>query len=104
VKIERENRAEVRLQDFADQHGLTMRVTEYASPPREYRYCARFVGADISEGCVLIGATGNSHTEDEAIADYAKRISFVTLVIDASTSSRREIATPTFHPYTPDAP
>lgn len=104
MKIERENRAEVRLQDFADQHGLTMRVTEYASPPREYRYCARFVGADIGDGGVLIGATGNGHTEDEAIANYAKRISFVLLIIDATTSKRREIATPTFLPYTPETP
>lgn len=102
MKIERENRAEVRLQDFADKHGLTMRVTEYASPPREFRFAASFKGADVSEPGVLIGLYGDGHTELEAIADYAKRISRVGIVVDAMTPNRREIYTPTFFPYTPE--
>ena len=103
MKIERENRAERNIQQFADEHQLTMRVTEYASPPRTWRFAASFKGVEVMEPCVLVGVYGDGNTENEAIADYAKRISGKRLAENAMSPERREFYAPQFLPYDPGA-
>lgn len=94
MKIIRELVPEMTLEQFADQHGLVMKVTErrYADLPKYYAY---FEHAEIRDGGMLIGTYGNGHTEDEAIKAYGRQISLKTLVIHAmNRMNRREIEVP----------
>ena len=84
------------IEELADQHNLTMIVTE-----RElYRECsvhrwyAYFEDAETKDGPMLIDTYGDGGTPEEAIADYARRISGKLLVINAHQKSRREIQVP----------
>jgi hypothetical protein len=58
------------------------------------KYFASFERTEIKNDCVLIGAYGNGATENEAIANYAKRISFCRIVVNAFKRNRREIQVP----------
>lgn len=93
MKIEREFITRESIENFADRHGLTMRVNERSTSglPRFY---ARFKDVEVGNGCILIGAFGNGDTEDEAIAAYAAEISKQRLIVNAGTAERREIIAP----------
>lgn len=86
----------VSLSEFADQHGLVMRVTE--RPPENAapsaRWYARFDGVEVKEGRVLVGTFGNGYDPESAIADYAGNIAGELLVTDPNGSRRREIRAP----------
>lgn len=81
------------INEFANMHKLDMHVHERDDPSLP-RYSAKF-NAEVSDGRMLIGEYGNGSIPDEAIADYAKRISGKTLVYGAYTLWRREIKVPT---------
>jgi hypothetical protein len=98
MNIERVLIPESTLDEFATTHGLTMEVVErdtHFVEPR-LRFYAHFKGGEVKEGPILSGVFGNGHTEAEAIADYAKRISLKLLVFDAYWMKRREIRCPRF--------
>lgn len=97
MKIERELIERISLAEFADRHDLVLTVTERSTQRIEgvERFFARFRRVDITDGAVLTGAFGNGNTEDEAIANYAARISEQRLVVDAfKEDKRREIMSP----------
>ena len=54
----------------------------------------RFYSA-VSEGVMLCSVCGNGHTESEAVAEYARKISNTQLVINATDKeNRKEITVP----------
>lgn len=83
------------IEQFADKHGLTMKVIERPKKWDLPRYCAWLQNIDTKEGeCFLRGDSGNGNTVAEAIKDYAKAISLKTVVLHAGTPQRREINVP----------
>ncbi len=105
MKIENSLVPEMTIEAFADQHNLTMQVRERGVNSlrfckehhgTSYRYLAHFKNCEVSEGGCLKSAHGNGHTQEEAIADYAKEISEQYLIFDAFTNNRREIKAPRF--------
>lgn len=93
MKIERNLLTRMTIEEFAEKHDLTMSVYERTGPilPRFYAY---FRGAEVKEGDILIGISGDGDSEEEAIKDYAKQISTRRLVLGAYTPERREIDVP----------
>jgi len=82
---------------FADAHNLVMKVTERSVESRQRgipRYYAQFEHCDVGGDGMLRGEYGNGETPEQAIADYAPRISEKTLIIDAMRPTRREIKAP----------
>lgn len=78
---------------FADKHGLTMIVRERARficPDDRGRWIASFDKVESKDGCVLTGEYGNGATPDEAISDYARKITGKLLVYDACGENRKE--------------
>ena len=91
---------EMTIEEFAEKHNLTMRVTR--RPDRagtDGEYYAHFDHADV-KGNFLVGSIGNGATEGCAIADYARKISRQLLVLNAYGTNRREIRVP----FLTDAP
>lgn len=84
------------LEEFADQHGLVMHVSWFSSAFQslELRAYARFRGAELMCGGMLYSAFGTGSTPEEAVAEYAGRISMRRLVVDAHLPTRREIDVP----------
>ena len=77
-----------------------MEVYERDGFPQEphMRFYAVFRGADIRTGeHGLLGVHGNGATVNDAILDYAHRISGELLIVDAMLASRREIQVPTIN-------
>ena len=58
------------------------------------RFYVQFAKIDIKDGSVLIRATGNGNTIDEALKDYCKEVSCQTIVFDAMSPERQEITFP----------
>jgi hypothetical protein len=86
----------VTIQAFADGHGLEMHVHQRALVPfPKGTYYANFPDAEIKDGYVLVGEHGNGDTPEEAIADYARKISGKLLVLHAGADNRSEIQVPT---------
>lgn len=94
MKINRETIKRQTIEEFADEHGLDMKVTERHKFPSPCKFYANFEGADVKEGSAYVGAYGDGATEEEAIRNYAARISETTLVIDAFKPQQREIIVP----------
>lgn len=82
------------LEQFADEHGLVMKVHERTARDCPGRFYAYFEHAEIKDGHMLVGAFGNGRTEDEAIQSYAKEISGRALVLNSYTVERKEIVVP----------
>ena len=88
------------LEEFANEHKLTMLVTE--RNPNDlgsrwhpvFRFYAQFDGASVKNGPMLTGAHGNGETIDDAIEEYMREISGQTLILGAYTDSRKEIKVP----------
>jgi hypothetical protein len=96
VKIKRQLVKESTLEEFADQHGLVLEIRERGGARgTAARFYCHFENSDIADGGFLVGAHGNGRTEEEAMADYAKRISESVLCIDGfRKKSRRDILVP----------
>lgn len=78
--------------EFAAEFGLTMNVRERRVPiGSRNRFYAHFDDCEVKDGCVLIGEYGNGSTPEEAIADYATKISMKQIVVGAFTNGRKEI-------------
>lgn len=93
MRIKRILQPPMAIEDFADEHDLTMAVTERSNLnlPRFY---AAFEHTEIVNRSVLIGEYGNGNTEEEAIRDYASKISKKRIAINAYRDSRRELTVP----------
>jgi hypothetical protein len=102
MQIEVQKARRIKLSDFADQHGLKMKVVErtrtdlHSSIPFEpSRWFAYFDDVEVKDGSVLIGTHGNGPTQAQAIKAYAREISGKCLVVDAfNRETRREIYAP----------
>lgn len=84
----------MKLDDFADRHELVMEVHRRPKGLDLPLYYAHFADADVKDGHCLIGEFGDGATIEESIANYALQISGKLLVVDAMSSSRREIQCP----------
>jgi hypothetical protein len=79
------------LEQFANKHELVMEIYErphditWAEP-----FYANFVHAELAENGCLVGAYGNGYSPEDAIKDYAKRISGKRLVLNAFTNEKRK--------------
>lgn len=96
MKIKEELVQEMTIEDFADQHSLTMVIRERANrkandPDRFYAYLEH---VEIKDGCILIGTYGNGKNKKEAMEDYAKQISEKLIVVNAYGPNRKEIHMP----------
>ena len=97
MKVKRYLIPEVKIQDFAEEHNLVLEVHERRNPivrRNAGKYYCHFQNAEVLDDPVLIGEYGNGKTEEQALANYAERISYQTLVIDACGKKRREIEVP----------
>ncbi len=86
------------FEQFADKHGLVMRIGERPVDGRliqpNARYYASFKGVEVAEGSMLASKSGDGATPEAAIVDYARRLVGKQLVVGAYTPSRREIQCP----------
>ena len=93
------------IEDFADEHDLTMVVDERSEKSNLnnsffLKYTASFEGAedkcDLSSG-ILSSSYGNGSSPDQAIYSYADKISGRVLIFNAtSKENRKEIQCPIF--------
>jgi hypothetical protein len=96
------------LVEFADKHGLTLKVNERSSSLNENgrlpsgspfrRYWVNFTNVEIMTKGMLRGATGNGDTVDDAIKDLAGELAGERVVVGAYTKRRIELEVPNdFH-------
>ena len=97
MKIERDLYPRMSLEEFANTHGLTLKITERVMDEWQRRngierFTAQFDGVEVGRDGILSGVYGNGNTESEAIADYVRKISRKPrLVVDAMKPTRRDI-------------
>ena len=92
MKIERRLLRQGTIEEFADEYGLTMEVHERNLPNNSPdRFYAHFSKSDVLDDCFLVGVFGNGNTEEDAIKNYAEKISMKILVIGAFSVNRKEI-------------
>jgi hypothetical protein len=97
-----EQLAKCTIEDFADAHDLVMLVTErnVRRISSDKKYYARFDGAEDKEDSssgTLESTYGNGGSPDEAIRNYAYKISGRVLIFNAaSKKDRLEIQCPIF--------
>lgn len=95
MRVERHDVASMTVDEFADQHGLTMQVRERPTAiGAKDRYYASFSGVEVMGPGVLIGAYGDGATPEEAIQKYAAEIEFKRIAVNAYGPGRREILVP----------
>ena len=95
MQIKRDLIAVMGLEEFADQHGLTLVVKERRLPEDSTkRFYAYFEDGELRQGGLLSGRYGSGASEEGAIQEYADCISMGNLVIDADGPGRREIVVP----------
>lgn len=84
------------IEDFADQHNLTMVVTERSSEQatKNTKYFAHFEDCEVMRNNILVGSYGDGATPEDAIAAYAIEISEQQIAIGARTPARRNIQVP----------
>lgn len=108
MKIVMHEKERCSLEAFADKHGLTMEIHERTPMDMgsrwtpNCRYYASFEDCEVKDGSVLCGAFGDGATPDEAMAEYAARISGQRLVFNAMSRERREITAPLLTHKTPN--
>lgn len=98
MNIERVAADHPTLAEFAARHGLTMVITERDMDAWQRargieRFIAQFKKADVKRDCILEGTYGNGNTEDEAMRDYAQKISGQRLVV-ADREPRLDVIVP----------
>lgn len=91
---------EMSLAEFADQHDLTLEISERRHPGLP-RYYAAFQRCEVMEDHCLVGVHGNGQTPEDATADYALRISLTRIAVNAYREDRREIEVPRLKEATP---
>ena len=91
-----ENPQEMTLEDFADKHDLTMMIGDRGFDSDVDRFYAYFDNTETQDGHMLRCEPGNGSTHNEAMCDYAKRISQKTLIVNVYQKQRQEIQTPIF--------
>ncbi len=99
MKIERKLVEKSTIEAFAEKHDLVMEVRERSCADLN-RFWAAFKRAEVKDGIILAGVYGNGDIEEEAIRDYARKISLQLLVVDAFGKERREIRVPRLLPST----
>jgi hypothetical protein len=84
---------EMDIIDFANEHKLKFDINFYAEsePPR---FSIGFSRAEVSIGPMLIATHGSGYSVDEALLDYATKISDQKLVINAFSKERVKIDVP----------
>ncbi len=80
--------------DFVDKHQLELLIGERSLVYGLSRYFARFDHIEIKDGSMLMSASGNGDTPQDAIDALAKEIAGRRLVFDAYGSGRREFEAP----------
>ncbi len=98
MEIERELLKRMSIEEFADSEGLVMRIVER---PIDLSYLKRFYARfkNVFEvGAIGIHSDfGDGNSEEEAIRDYASRISGKRLIINPFNQEiKREILAPVF--------
>lgn len=88
----------IKIEDFADKHGLELEIFErvekdYCATGPFMRYYTHFKHSWIKEGPCLVGASGDGPTKNIAIENYKQRISNQWLVIDLG-KNRKDIQVP----------
>ncbi len=64
------------IQAFADEHDLTMEISERAYPDTpNHRFWASFKGVEVVKGKFLAGEHGNGAKPEDAVVDYVHCIS-----------------------------
>lgn len=99
MKIEKNLIRRMTLEEFAEEHDLTMEINERDSSIVAPRYYAQFKYSELEDGSVFIGIYGNGHTEEGAIKDYEEQLSKLygrKLIFNAFTPERQEIVIPVF--------
>lgn len=85
---------EVSIEDYADESGLLMQVSERADPSLGGRFLCYFRDVEVVDGCVLCSVHGNGETVNDAISDYASAISLKRLRIRQDYNSPIEVIAP----------
>ena len=99
MKIKIDKVKEYTIEEFAEQHDLTMVVKErsgiyFKSEDPTTRFYAYLDHTEEKNGAFFCSNSGNGQTPEDAIANYAKTLSFKTLVVNAMCEDRREITVP----------
>ena len=83
------------LEVFADKHNFVMEIRErHQSVGSSLRYIASFKHVEVGGNGFLRSAYGNGGTPEEAMRDYATKISEQFLVYKAYQKSRKEVQAP----------
>lgn len=92
----------MKLEEFADKHGLDLHMNERGPDLRSTfnlcRWYCSFPSFEIVEDGVLIGCSGNGETHEEAIKDYCDQISGKEAKINAFSPDCRKVQIPTLIP------
>jgi hypothetical protein len=96
MKIDIERVPEMTIEEFADKHGLTMKVRERTFSLNGMLFFAGFDRVEVKDGPVLVSTFGDGATPEEAILDYTRKISLKLLAIDAFLPGRQNIQAPRF--------
>ncbi len=95
MRITIESIQEITIEEFAEKHDLEMvireRKTKLSDPSRFY---AMFRYAEVVDGGMLVGVSGDGFTHERAISDYASKISLRTIAIHAMRPERKTIEVP----------
>lgn len=95
MQIENHMLRRMTLEEFADKYGLVMEIHErHHHEGESNRFYAHFKRAEVSEGCLLIGAYGNGATSEDALLEYVSEISGKVLIVNAHAPEREEIVVP----------
>lgn len=91
MKIEREYpTGAITLEELAEKHDLTLRLRRNVTPDGVLSYMADFKDCNgVRDGVFAVGTVGRGFTEEQAIRDYAKRISFQRITFGCPTKEDR---------------
>lgn len=70
------------------------RLISSASKADLHKFYVSFKKGEVMQGGCLISSSGSGNTIDEALQDYAKKISFTRMAFGAYTNNREEISFP----------
>lgn len=84
----------IKLESFADSHGLVMHIGRRNGFPPECSYYASFRDIEVKDGGFLISTYGDGSTPQQAIRNYAKELSERTLIRDSMGTNRAVIKAP----------
>lgn len=93
MKVVVDSVPEMSIDEFADRHGLVMRVRERAHKPvgSPQRFFASFNNVEVKDRGCLVSVYGDGRTPEDAIDAYARALSRRPLVVNAFRESRKDI-------------